>query len=228
MTNSRLIIVGKNCLFRAGLRRILTNDKIVVTDEVDSLSETLPLMRSADEPRDLIVYDQPENAALDFDILKEINREFPWIRVVILADNIDHAGFAIAVESGARALLPKNISASALSLSLQLVLSAENLLAAPASLSGSPPPSPEMSSGKEADRPRSSLSGRELQILNCLETGAPNKVIARELDLAEATVKVHIKSVLRKINVGNRTQAAIWALNQRQSSKHDIRHFEAI
>jgi len=188
----------------------------------------LPLMRSVDEPRDLIVYNQLVDAAIEADLLKEINQEFPWIRGVILADNIDHAAFAIAVEGGVRALLPKSISARALSLSQQLVLLEENLLAAPASLSASLTPSSEMSSCNEADRPRSSLSTRELQILNCLESGAPNKMIARELDLAEATVNIHVKSVLRKINVGNRTQAAIWALGQRQASKRDIRHFEAI
>jgi len=55
------------------------------------------------------------------------------------------------------------------------------------------------------------LSTRESQILNCLTDGAPNKVIARKLDVAEATVKVHIKAILRKIGATNRTQAAMWA-----------------
>jgi two-component system nitrate/nitrite response regulator NarL len=56
------------------------------------------------------------------------------------------------------------------------------------------------------------LSEREVQILNGLVQGHANKVIARTCDIAEATVKVHIKSILRKIRVVNRTQAAIWAL----------------
>jgi two-component system nitrate/nitrite response regulator NarL len=55
------------------------------------------------------------------------------------------------------------------------------------------------------------LSERETAILLRLMHGAANKVIARELDIAEATVKVHVKSVLRKIRVKNRTQAATWA-----------------
>jgi two-component system nitrate/nitrite response regulator NarL len=58
-----------------------------------------------------------------------------------------------------------------------------------------------------------SLSERETQILECLVDGCSNKLIARRLDIAEATVKVHIKGLLRKINASNRTQAAIWALN---------------
>jgi diguanylate cyclase (GGDEF)-like protein len=57
------------------------------------------------------------------------------------------------------------------------------------------------------------LSNREQMILKQLMHGAPNKCIARALNIAEATVKVHIKSLLRKIRVENRTQAAIWAMN---------------
>ncbi len=58
-----------------------------------------------------------------------------------------------------------------------------------------------------------SLSQREIQILACLVRGDSNKAIANHIVITEATVKVHIKSLLRKINVTNRTQAAIWALN---------------
>jgi two-component system nitrate/nitrite response regulator NarL len=55
-----------------------------------------------------------------------------------------------------------------------------------------------------------SLSSREAEILERLGAGAPNKVISRELSIAEATIKVHVKALMRKINVNNRTQAAVW------------------
>jgi two-component system nitrate/nitrite response regulator NarL len=55
------------------------------------------------------------------------------------------------------------------------------------------------------------LSVRERQILRCLKVGAPNKVIARKLTITEATIKVHVKAILRKIGVSNRTKAAMWA-----------------
>lgn len=61
------------------------------------------------------------------------------------------------------------------------------------------------------------LSEREAQILNGLVQGHANKVIARACDITEATVKVHMKSILRKIQVANRTQAAVWALEHGQS-----------
>ncbi len=58
------------------------------------------------------------------------------------------------------------------------------------------------------------LSDREMQILCCLVSGDANKVIARQLLITEATVKAHVKTVLRKLRVTNRTQAAIWAFTR--------------
>ena len=55
------------------------------------------------------------------------------------------------------------------------------------------------------------LSARETVILRCLMQGDSNKLIARRFDITEATVKVHVKAILRKIHAKNRTQAAIWA-----------------
>ena len=66
------------------------------------------------------------------------------------------------------------------------------------------------------NRPR--LSEREAQILDGLVKGYANKMIARSCDITEATVKVHMKSILRKIQVANRTQAAVWALEHGHSA----------
>jgi two-component system nitrate/nitrite response regulator NarL len=65
------------------------------------------------------------------------------------------------------------------------------------------------------------LSEREVQVLNGLVKGHANKVIARTCDIAESTVKVHIKSILRKIRLSNRTQAAIWALGNGYTEPRD-------
>ena len=78
-------------------------------------------------------------------------------------------------------------------------------------------PEPEPWDNKVLVTPKTSATGvrsittREAEILRCLVDGAPNKMIARKLDVAEATVKVHVKAILRKIGVANRTQAAMWA-----------------
>jgi two-component system nitrate/nitrite response regulator NarL len=70
------------------------------------------------------------------------------------------------------------------------------------------------------------LSSREKSIMRCLIKGDSNKGIARKMDIAEATVKVHVKAILRKIRVQNRTQAAIWGANNRsltRTAKNDSR-----
>jgi len=74
-------------------------------------------------------------------------------------------------------------------------------------------PNPKKNGGEADQEYMSQLSGREAAILKGLVQGASNKVIAYQLRITEATVKVHVKAILRKIRVKNRTQAAIWALN---------------
>ena len=68
-----------------------------------------------------------------------------------------------------------------------------------------------VSQAKSSYTPR--LSARQQSILHCLIQGDSNKTIARKMAIAEATVKVHVKAILRRIRVHNRTQAAIWAMS---------------
>jgi DNA-binding NarL/FixJ family response regulator len=71
-------------------------------------------------------------------------------------------------------------------------------------------------SSNEVSQP---LSMREIAILQCLMHGHSNKLIARHFEIAETTVKVHVKAILRKIRAGNRTQAAIWAIEHLSSKR---------
>jgi two-component system nitrate/nitrite response regulator NarL len=66
----------------------------------------------------------------------------------------------------------------------------------------------------------SKLSPREREVLTCLAEGKSNKVIARQCGLCESTIKVHLKAILRKTKTHNRTQAAIWAIEQGLGDHH--------
>ena len=79
---------------------------------------------------------------------------------------------------------------------------------------------PEASDAQVEPEKMSQLSGREASILSGLVQGSSNKVIAKQLKITEATVKVHVKAILRKIRVKNRTQAAIWAVHRQSVSMH--------
>jgi two-component system nitrate/nitrite response regulator NarL len=211
--HGRLIIVSNQHLFRDGLKRVLEAERLEVVSELPSIFDTLPFLQSVDGNVDLVVYDQ-HDLSEGREALREIVGAFPKIGIVILTEVIDQAWLDEVISSGVCGFLPKSISSKALTLSLQLLLLGENLFAAPASITARAPANTEIATRRASPPLRTPLSAREGEILQCLKEGSPNKVIARRLDMAEATVKVHIKSVLRKIEVGNRTQAAIWALNQ--------------
>ncbi len=211
----RLILAGESGLFREGLKSVLTDRGLSIVGEVSSLSEALSALRAEGGGVDLIVYDQPEGLARQFEPLKRITREFPKIQVVILADRVDAGDVDRAVAAGASGFLPKRISAAALGLSLELITLGENLFTAPAAMWRQKPAREEAPAPAAPEISRSELTNRQRQILEYLEAGLSNRAIAEKLDVAEATVKVHVRSLLLKINVDNRTQAALWAKNQK-------------
>jgi two-component system, NarL family, nitrate/nitrite response regulator NarL len=109
--------------------------------------------------------------------------------------------------------LLKNMSADALHQSLRLVLLGEKVF--PTDLAHLLI-SDRLTARNEAVQGDhvNGLSDREMQILGYLTSGAQNKQIANDLQISDGTVKVHLKAILKKIGVQNRTQAALWALSQ--------------
>lgn len=215
MAEGRLIIAGENGFFRAGLKHVLTGRNLDLVGEVDSLADALTLLRSIKGGADLIVYDRPDALAQQFEPLKRITHNYPDIAVVILADHMDAAEVDGAVAAGASGFLPKNISPTALGLSLELITLGEKLFTAPAALWRGQSANTGRPSADNQTAVKQSLSRRQRQILEYLEAGLSNRAIAMKLDVAEATVKVHVRSLMQKINVDNRTQAALWAKSQK-------------
>jgi two-component system nitrate/nitrite response regulator NarL len=130
-------------------------------------------------------------------------------KVVLLAS--ETAGLTMSDDEIAplSGLLTYGLSAEAFVRSLHLIGAGERVF--PRELAGKRKPEAPPSAG-DARSDGVRLSPREKEVLAHLVDGSPNKMIARHLGMTEATVKVHLKSVLRKIRVENRTQAAIWAL----------------
>jgi two-component system nitrate/nitrite response regulator NarL len=209
----KIFIISNCSLFREGLKCILDGERYEFVAEAKSFAIAIQLL-SADFPSiDLVLGDPGADLVGEFAALKAIRRQLPDVKVVILTRQLTRHYAALAHESGAVGCLSEAISAAALMQSLDLVLMGKPLMPAVAALA--PVPAPQ-ASYRNADNSAvecpMSLTGRETQILDCLVRGLPNKLIARELKMAEATVKCHLKAVLRKIDARNRTQAAIWAL----------------
>lgn len=217
MQDVEILLIDANKLFREGLKRLLDASSFVISAEADNLVDGLALLDSGLKPKIALV--EFDANAEDFTQLHAIREKYSDVRIVVLAATTRNIhNLARCFEAGADAYLLKNISPDALKQSLKLVLLGEKVF--PTKLAAL------LVSGQvEAHRPTASsadlegLSEREVQILRCLLNGHPNKVIAKKLNITEATVKVHLKGVLKKINAANRTQAAIWALNNGLSSE---------
>jgi DNA-binding NarL/FixJ family response regulator len=218
------VIVDKSALFRAGLALILTGSQFRVTANWCSLHDLSE--RVFDELRLALISLDGEVAA---DLSRVASLAERGVCVILLSEKFHPEELVAAIEAGAVGYLLKNeISPDTLVKSMELVLQGgvvipqgftklpkdpvhlqRNAVQDPGSVSqgGKAQPACDAAQTDEVER----LSNREKMILTQLMQGVSNKYIARELNIAEATVKVHVKSVLRKIRVSNRTQAAMWA-----------------
>ncbi|WP_165820239.1 response regulator transcription factor [Microvirga sp. KLBC 81] len=203
-------------LLRTGVEQILDGTRFIVVDPaLQSLSQPSALHKPAAE---LFILDGTDRPNEILDLIPELKAQNAAARVIVLADHFDIHAVALARHAGANGFCLTTSSRDVLVRSIELVMLGEIVVPSELvlamiedsirSINCPPWPSPEKLINAA---PRSPLSSRELEVLGWLREGAPNKVIARRLDMAEATVKVHVKAILRKIGAHNRAQAAIWA-----------------
>lgn len=204
-------LLGRNSIVREGLRRILTEENFHIVQSVDQ-PDSLDVS-PADAPPLLIVVDSGADQD-DLDNVRLLQRRFPDARMVLLSDSFDFDAMVRAFRLGIHGYIVKEISCRQLVGSLQLVAMGEKVM--PSKLADALPAHATFFEAPDTRKTLDSaaLSDRELEILRCLIMGCPNKVISRRLEISEATVKVHVKAILRKLRVQNRTQAAIWAVNR--------------
>ena len=216
-------IIGKSSLLREGIAKILHSANFRIVASASS-ADDLPGRVQADAPLFLIVHTSD-----DFDFaagqIEFFRGNYPDGRIAIVADRYRPGDLVAAFRAGANGCFVDVMTCDVFVRSLELVMMGETVLP-PAFLSymfgpeerqlRDDGPSEDVKQTilvTEIDGPAPQLSPRERLILCCLIEGASNKSIARKMDIAEATVKVHVKAILRKIRVHNRTQAAIWGMN---------------
>ncbi len=201
---SHTFLIEPNRLFRQGLKYLLAGTCFEVGAEFNTVELALEAGETAGTP-DLVISGQPVKDEADLRTLREA---FPTARIVVLADDLSVDVLRAAMSGGADGFLIKTVSPEALIQSLQLVMLGEKVF--PTNLAVM---LLDLSSAQSRPNSIRGLSPREQEILQALVTGASNKMIAYKLGITEDTVKVHFKTLLRKIDVINRTQAAIWAMN---------------
>jgi two-component system nitrate/nitrite response regulator NarL len=212
MTPIKLSVIDPSTLSRAGLVSLLRAMGFESVEEAAGIAEFERSGEAQSSP-DVILVDLSLGAGDVRQIMREIEARAPQCKVVFLAQELDIALLGACFAAGACGYLLKDISSDALQGTLRLVAAGEKVFPSALAL--------QMAGlvNKLGERRMSAarlnagnLSEREIDILRCLVTGYPNKIIAANLAIAESTVKVHLKRILRKTRASNRTQAAIWAV----------------
>jgi two-component system, NarL family, nitrate/nitrite response regulator NarL len=206
-------ILGLNPILLEGLGRILAENDFEVHQVVDDPAKLTGVESDLNGSHLILI--ESFAGAQGADFLLSLRHRFPSARLVLLVEDFDLAAMIDSFRAGAHGYIVKKMSVAPLIASLRLVAMGEKVM--PSFLAdvlpemATSPVSPGASQSLEA----AGLSSREVDILLGLIAGHPNKVISRQLNISEATVKVHVKAILRKVGVQNRTQAAIWAVGEK-------------
>jgi DNA-binding NarL/FixJ family response regulator len=213
-----LLLVDDQSLIRRGLKALLKPEpELTVLGEAGNGREALDWLRSAPQLPDVILMDvrMPEMDGVA--ATGAIGQEFPMVKILILTTFDDTEYVAQALQNGASGYLLKDTPAEELVQAIQLVQKGYTQLApglAQKLILGSPPP-PEPA----IDPAWAELTPREQEILQLIAQGASNREIAQQLYISEKTVKNHITSLLGRLGLRDRTQAAVWLHRQGGESR---------
>jgi two-component system nitrate/nitrite response regulator NarL len=208
-------LICDSFLLRLGLENILRETPFAIA-EATSVTGPKRLYHCTANTA-LMIIDATQNTGRVLEVIRQVKERSPETRIVALADQFDRSFVRTAHEAGVTGFCLTASDPEVLIKSLQLVMLDESVLPFKvlcSIMNRAPQDQPRQENTAEpklSDVKECKLSAREAQILTCLTKGEPNKVIARKLDITEATIKVHVKAILRKIGASNRTQAAMWA-----------------
>jgi len=209
----RVVVIDDHTLFRRGITALLS--RVPGFEVVGEAADGFDGIKSVAAHRpDVVLLDLHMPGLSGIDAMQAILKEAPGTHIVMLTVSEEADDLVLALRAGALGYLLKNIESDFLVDSVRRAAEGESVM------------SPEMTSklmrevrggGTAAVQP--ALSPREREILVCLARGASNKEIARDLEVAESTVKIHVQHILRKLELTSRVQAAVWAVEHGIAAK---------
>lgn len=221
MTKIRLLVVDDHTLFRRGLVALLSLDeRFDVSCQAGDIGEALRCVTRS-RP-DLILLDNHLPGVRGVDGIAALKDAAPGTRILMLTVSENEDDLTAALQAGADGYLLKTVELDHLSEFILKVLAGESVVSpemmtklvtafrakAPAPAAGEP-----VAKGTPPRDPSALalLSAREREVLGRIACGDSNKLIARKLDIAETTVKIHVQHILRKLQLSSRVQAAVYA-----------------
>ena len=208
----KILVVDDHPLMRQAVRAVLLqHDSKLEVIEAGSCEEALAAAESETDLA-LVLLDLRLPGRSGFDALHSLRESHPALPVVVLSASEDPEDVTRAIDGGAMGFIPKSHAGPVMLGALRIVLAGSVYLPADMmrnsrSLS-SAPVSPAAATRDPAEL---GLTPRQIDVLGLMVQGMPNKLICRELGLAEGTVKIHVTAILKALAVTNRTQAVIAA-----------------
>ena len=203
----RVLIADDHAVVREGLRSFLgVQDDIEVVAEASDGEEAIRKVQASTP--DVVVMDLVMPRLDGVEAIGQIRATNPDVKIIVLTSFADDDKMLAAVRAGATGYLLKDAKPQELGDAIRAANRGEALVhpAVAARLMR------EVAAKDTA--PSHSLTARELEVLRLVARGLPNKQIARELEIAEKTVKTHVSNILQKLDLHDRTQAVVYALRE--------------
>lgn len=216
MSAIRVLLVDDHALLRSGVKALLQRhcDFEVVGEAPDSLEGVR--IAAATRP-DVILLDLHMPGISGKDSVKLFLEASPQSHVVMLTVSENAGDLLDSLRAGASGYLLKNIETETLLDSIRRAAEGDSVVSA--QMTGKLVRGLQAAPAASAQADNGALSPREREILSHLAKGSSNKEIARNLDVAESTVKIHVQHILRKLNLSSRVQAAVHAIEHGLVSK---------
>lgn len=203
----RILLIDDHILFRDGLKYLLADlDSAPEFLEAGNCREGLDLAAGAD----IVLLDLKLPDMHGLEALVAMREAAAAASVVVLSSEDDPGTIRAAIDAGAAGFIPKSSTQDVLIAALRLVLAGGSYLP-PHLLDGTP--AAATTAGPAPSEALANLSDRQREVLMCAVQGKANKVIARDLDISEATVKAHLSASFRALGVSNRTEAVFAVAN---------------
>jgi DNA-binding NarL/FixJ family response regulator len=204
----KLLVVDDHHLIRAGLKPVLSrlgDGEEASVFEAASFDAAVEYA-DAHPDLDLVVLDLHLPGVEGFAALNDLQERHPGLPIVVMSGADDPATMREAIDHGALGFIPKSSSSDVILNALRLVLSGGTYL--PREIMSAPPSRPPART-RAAQLGDLGLTPRQVEVLELLVAGQPNKAICRELGLSEGTVKTHVAAIFRALDVTSRVQAVL-------------------
>jgi len=197
----RVLIADDHAVVRQGLRTFLDlQEDIEVVAEAGDGEEALEA--ALEHLPDVVLIDLVMPRLDGIEAIRRLRERAPAVRAIVLSSFVDDDKLFPAVRAGAAGYLLKDVQPQELVEAIRTVHAGGALL------------HPQVAARLLEELSEDPLTPREREVLVLIGRGMPNKIIARELSLSEKTVKAHVSSILAKLGVTDRTQAALYAVRE--------------